>query len=105
MELLEKIGRMTLLEGLGMLIIAGSISYGLYLSWGNYQIKRNMEPNSVFFEQGERWYGRFRNIDLDGNGKYESIFTYKNSRGERVYQEIVRGPNGKLTFLEPKPFN
>ncbi len=71
-------------------------------------IKDNLEKNSLICPLSNNTYlwdldnnYRFKNIDIDYNGKYESVILYKDSVGNTLCQEVKK-LEGKLILDEPK---
>ncbi len=74
-----------------------------------FRIGRNLEPNAILCNSFNNLRpilnGNMpivRNMDLDGNGKYESALFYKDSQGKTIYHEIIKNEEGKLVFRETK---
>ncbi len=72
-------------------------------------IKKNLEPNAIYCGfQNNALTGSWRmspvakNVDLDNNGKYESILLYENGQGQKIYQQILKRYDGRLTLSKPE---
>jgi len=92
-------------------LISGSIVATVgFDKWYYNHIESKLEPyaincgNRSNLAGGTTWKMNLpwlKNVDLDGNGKLESIILYVNN-GKKIYQEIRKTENGGLVLNEPK---
>ncbi len=99
----------SLLNILYGVVVLSSLGFLTYNILHARNIKRNLEPQAIYcgFKSNVTWTFKSslplsKNVDLDGNGKYEAVFIYMDQEENKVYQEIIRRRDGTFIFGEPK---
>jgi hypothetical protein len=78
------------------------------------KIKHNLEYNAVYcgYSNNLMWQRNFnrhlpkvRNIDIDRDGKYESVYIDHDATGKKFYQELTVSDDGSRCLGERKPLD